>query len=289
MSRTESREFVDAMLREASDRKKRSQENTRDSIARNLNRLAEREKDLEINVQNLTWKKRRLETETQALEINKARIEQSNAPQTWTPGPSTEQATTTKASTPGLDVLYRSFPSPTSTIDDPMSPSTLTPRTHSYPLPLPSSYEPFLNLQENTPQSIKTHRPIPSPIQHQQYVPQYIFSPQNLPVYIPSTIGQRPVPIQHEPYIPQYVSRSIGPIRTTKPGASKPIETFQDRSGAYWRRLKIVLHQKNLRGKRRIENPEDNGWFEYKSSREGSYRIRIDGGWYDIDEGCSEP
>lgn len=267
MSRKESRELVEAMKREASNRKKQKQENTRDSIARNLNRLAQQEQHLKINVQNLTWNQRRLETETRAMEVKKARIEQSMTQRTLTPGTLVKKTTTTKTVTPGPDVLYRSFPSPASTLDDPISPSACSSRTSSNPLPLPSSYEPFLSIQETSSRPSKTPRPTPTTVQHQPYIPQYIFPPQYIPIYIPAPIG---------------------PISSTSSKATESIKSFQEKSGAYWRRLKIALIQKNLRGKRKIQNPEDNVWFEYKSQAEGLYRIRLNGEWYDINDGCTQ-
>lgn len=138
--RQESALLVDTMIEEETRRKKQRLQNTHDSFARNINRLAVQEGDLQHQVQNLQWKKRTLEKETLALEVEQARVRKKA-------GASTTLPVQSRQDLPSDEVMHRSFPSPSLStgstsyqcLDSPPS----TPRQPICPLPLPSQYQPF--------------------------------------------------------------------------------------------------------------------------------------------------
>lgn len=275
--RKESSCLIDAMSEEERERKKQRVQNSRDSYARNVNRLAVREQELQHSVQNLEWKEKRLEARNRKLQVEQER-ERPKVP------------TAQPRQNPNLalaEILFRSFPSPTMSALSPGnslfgSPSS-TPFQPISPLPQPSNYVPFLCSQDSPASSINIRRALPksenaspsnfgsypySPNENplQPYIPQYLYPvpPQNIPLYIPS---------------------KIKPLNSV---ATNPIKTLTDRSEAYWRRLKIAIQQAKLKGKTRIQNPEDDLWFELKINGLGTVRLRIDGDWQDIEGGCKQ-
>lgn len=273
--RKESSLLIETLLEEAVNRKRRREENSRDSHARTINRLATRENDLEQIVQNLEWKKRQLEDATLKLQVEQA-IDNKKTTKTASATAIPSISTTVK---PCHCLL---LPSPSS----PPPPITS-------PLPLPSSYEPFLSetscRPSSRPSTLKTKTSVTSPSQSQPqpYRAQYIYPVPGYALGTPHSTSEYVV----EPYIPYPVTPlPCQPSQYYVPRpvqADNPIKRFEDRSSAYWRRFGIAIGQRvpKLLGKRRLQNPEDNLWFEVKLYKSDTIRVRIGGEYRDLKEG----
>lgn len=263
--RQESGLLVDTMIEEENRCKRQRMQNTHDSFARKINLLAVKEGDLQHRVQNLQWKKKTLEDETRELEVKQALVKMKAITSTAPTVPPCQDFQLS-------EVMHRSFPSPSlstvSTFDHCLDSPPSTPRQPICPLPLPSSYEPFLQNQDNYASPINTVRSFPTPEKSQPppYIPPYIQSipPDIIDLYVPT------------------------PIIPSKPTANNPIKQFKDRSEAYWRRFEIAIQQRGALGKRRWQNPEDLLWFELFLHPCGRVRVRLNGKFEDIQSGCNQ-
>lgn len=313
----ESSLLVDAMTEAAMARKQQQNQNTRDFYARNINRLARREVDLKVNVQNLKWEKKRLENDTLKLKVehnifSRKRANENQKSTTEEPKPPNGKSESEKqkpasenpkpdnkgqksAKEPRDDFMYRSFPSPASsesTLDPLDSQSTsIPPQQPKNSLPLQSTYEPFLPDQDFRPPQPKIKRAQPKPEEPSQptFGVQYIF-PYPFQFVKPSDSSREGLP---QPYIPPFVSPGIphvipvyvpSPINTLE---NNPIKCFKDRSSAYWRRFAIAIEQLKVVGKSKVQNPEDQLWFQVQVSPKKLTRIRLDKKWLAIEDGCN--
>lgn len=148
--RKDSSLLVDTLDKEETDRKKQRVENSRDSYARNINRLALQEQGLIQSVENLKWENKRLTDRTTELKVEIEKEEKKRL--------SNEIKIKFSNPAPGFDFLHHAFPSPspsTSSTASTSSPSSSSaPLKDISPLPLSSTYEPFLRDQSIRPPPI---------------------------------------------------------------------------------------------------------------------------------------
>lgn len=258
--RIESALLIDTLLEEETETKKRRMQNTRDSYARNVNRLAIREQTLERSVQNLEWKRKKLKVENRALKVERARERKEIA-------------------RPAISVVRRQEPcedllgNPPSTMSTaffspPASTSPPTPSIIASPSPFRSSYEPFLSDQNFQRAATQFKPPAPSvgSARLEQYMQLPIPEVYQPPPYVPPFVTPTPPHM-----IPFYTP---GPIRSIP-----PITSFKERPEEYWRRLEILVLQKCNFGKKRIQNPEDGRFFQIQRSTQNRVRVRLNTKW----------
>lgn len=289
--RQESSSLIDTILEEHTERKKQRLQNSRDSHARTINRLAEREQDLQVKVENLKWEKKRLEYETLELKVERVREEEQREKRKTA---EVSCHTTKPREDSNTEIIQHALPTPPpSTVSTPIGPVSLlsppcTPPQPISQLPLQSSYEPFLQSTDIRPFKIKknlspaTPNLPPSSISPHQY-PNHTW---HVPIvhppmpYVPHYVNAVPLEL-----IPKYIPTPIQPLNTLE---SNPIRSFSDRSSAYWRRFEIAIKQLTNLGKHKLQNPEDNLWFQVQVYSHGRTRVRLSGKWWLIEDGCNQ-
>lgn len=286
--RKESRLLVDTLIEEEIKQKKQRRQNSRAAYARSVNYLEQRKQDLEINIQNLEWDNKKLENGNRELKIERKREEAAREKRKIMGAPSYSSTPRRNTST---EIMYRSLPSPDqSTVSTPIEYLSLlsppsTPQQAVSQLPLQSSYEPFLRETEIRPRKLQinagstTHHVSPSPSFTSQY-PEHNQSFSNRPIpYVPAYVNSA-----QPRFIPLYIPGPIQPPNTLE---NNPIQHLTDRSAAYWRRFEIDM-RKLSPGKHKIQNPEDHLWFQVQTYQHGRPRVRLNGKWWLIEEGCKQ-
>lgn len=148
--------LVDTIIEEEKKRKKKREESKVTARVRRINRLNQQTADLRMDVENLQWKKRKMELEQQQLAVENAREEGRREGR---------RAAMSVKKTPQISPPVMIFAPPTAP----------TPSPHCVFLPSPMSYTPMYSPPANSMTS---------------FVPEYVPQPvNNIPAYTPTRIS----------------------------------------------------------------------------------------------------
>lgn len=256
--------------------KKKKQQDKRDAQIRATNRLAEKQCELGVSVENLQWKQKRIEKETLKMKVENARekarrkgqnnltrvVKMVTPPKTeMPPRYSTivaDNGITNWSVTPTPPVI---FPHPSFSLANSCNTLYLPPMS-----------------PDNSAINFISPRPL-SEAEHTSNWFQFPYYPTPSPSPTPSSSSYKPVCVK--PQCPKTVpTYTPTPLTKAQKKAQNPIKFVTDRPFSYWNKMRDNITRQTKYGKRLYQNPADGLWFDIFHYDLGGVRVRIGTDWH---------